>query len=73
MEHPKRSFIKSITWRIIAIFTTVAVVYVYSKNLKESLVIGISANLIKFFLYYWHERLWNKVRFGKSKEPEYQI
>ena len=73
MEHPKRSFIKSITWRVIATITTMVVVYVYSRNVTESLVVGISANLIKFFLYYGHERLWNKVRFGRLKQPEYQI
>ncbi|MGB2599264.1 MAG: DUF2061 domain-containing protein [Candidatus Omnitrophota bacterium] len=73
MEHPKRSLIKSITWRVIAVITTMAAVYLYSKDLKESFVVGIGANLVKFFLYYWHERLWDKVRFGRLKRPEYQI
>ena len=69
MDHPKRSFIKSITWRIIAVLTTMAVVYLYSRDLRESFVIGIGANLVKFFLYYGHERLWEKVEFGRFKPP----
>jgi uncharacterized membrane protein len=73
MEHPKRSFIKSITWRIVAVLITMAAVYMYSKDLKESLVVGIGANLVKFLLYYWHERLWNNVTFGRIKQPEYEI
>ncbi|MFC1479952.1 DUF2061 domain-containing protein [Candidatus Omnitrophota bacterium] len=73
MEHPKRSFIKSITWRVIAVVTTMVAIYIYSGDLKESLVVGIGANLVKFFLYYWHERLWNNVTFGRIKRPEYQI
>ncbi|MFH1552363.1 MAG: DUF2061 domain-containing protein [Candidatus Omnitrophota bacterium] len=73
MDHPKRSFIKSVTWRFIAVLTTMAAVYIYSRDLKESLVVGIGANLVKFFLYYWHERWWNKLKFGRLKRPEYQI
>jgi uncharacterized membrane protein len=73
MEHPKRSLVKALTWRIIAFLTTIIVVYIYSKDIKESLVIGIGANVIKIFFYYAHERLWNRVEFGRIKPPEYQI
>ncbi|MFH1305771.1 MAG: DUF2061 domain-containing protein [Candidatus Omnitrophota bacterium] len=73
MDHPKRSFIKALTWRVIALLVTMIAVYIYSGDIKESLVVGISANLIKFFLYYAHERIWNKVHFGRKKGPEYQI
>jgi len=73
MEHPKRSLLKSLTWRVIAFLVTTIVVYIYSRDIKESLVIGISANAIKILLYYVHERIWNRVRFGKIKAPDYQI
>jgi len=73
MEHPKRSFIKAITWRTIALVTTIIVVYAYSGDIKESLVVGLSANAIKLLLYYAHERMWNRVQFGRIKHPEYQI
>ncbi|MDP8229724.1 MAG: DUF2061 domain-containing protein [Candidatus Gorgyraea atricola] len=73
MEHPKRSIAKAITWRVIAFLVTVIAIYIYSKDIKESLVVGISANLIKIFLYYAHERIWNRVKFGRLESPEYQI
>ncbi len=73
MEHPKRSIVKTITWRIIALITTMVIVYIYSKDMKQALVIGVSANFIKMFLYYMHERIWNRIKFGKVKPPEYQI
>jgi len=73
MEHPKRTLIKTITWRIIALLTTIAVVYLYSGSAKESIVIGFAANFLKMFFYYIHERAWNKVDFGRIKSPEYQI
>ena len=73
MEHPKRSLAKAITWRIIAFVVTIAAVYIYSKDIKQSLVIGISANTVKIFLYYIHERIWNRIKFGRMKPSEYQI
>lgn len=73
MEHPKRSIAKAITWRVIAFLVTVLAVYAYSKDIKESLVIGVSANTIKIFLYYIHERIWNRVNFGRTKALDYQI
>jgi len=73
MEHPKRTLIKTITWRIIALLTTIVVVYAYSGNVRESLVIGVVANFLKMLFYYTHERVWNRIRFGRMKTPEYEI
>ena len=73
MEHHKRTLVKTITWRIIALVTTIAVVYLYSGDMKESLVVGIGANALKMVFYYVHERVWNRIDFGRVKPPEYQI
>jgi len=73
VEHPKRSLIKAVTWRVIALSVTVIVFYLYSKDAKGSLVVGLIANGIKMGLYYMHERIWNRVQFGVIKPPEYQI
>jgi len=73
MEHPKRSLVKSLTWRIVAVVTTIVAIYLYSGDLKESLIVGLSANAVKIFLYYLHERIWNRVHYGRLKPPEYQI
>ena len=73
MEHPKRSITKAVTWRTIALLVTIIAVYIYSGDIKQSLVIGVSANAVKFLLYYIHERVWNRIGFGRIKPPEYQI
>lgn len=73
MEHIHRSLIKSITWRIIAFLTTTIFVYIYTGDIKESLFIGFGANFVKMFLYYIHERIWNRIKFGRIQSPEYQI
>jgi uncharacterized membrane protein len=35
--------------------------------------IGSIELVTKMILYYFHERAWNKISFGKTKEPDYQI
>lgn len=73
MESHARSIVKSLSWRVIAFATTMITVYIYSKDVKAALVVGVGANSIKMFLYYFHERLWTKIKFGMIKGPEYQI
>ena len=73
IDHPKRTLAKTLTWRLIAFVTTIVVVYLYSKDVKESITIGLVANLLKMGFYYFHERVWNRSSFGRVKEPEYSI
>jgi len=73
MEHPKRTLVKTVTWRIIALVTTIGVVYAYSGDFTKSLTVGVIANALKMFLYYVHERVWNRIHFGRIKPPEYHI
>ncbi|MFQ5681329.1 MAG: DUF2061 domain-containing protein [Candidatus Omnitrophota bacterium] len=73
METHKRSIAKTVTWRVVAVVVTMIAVYVYSGDVRESVVVSLSANVIKMFLYYLHERVWNRLDFGRAKPPEYQI
>jgi len=73
MDKHKRTLIKTLTWRLIALLVTVIVFYIYSRDAKGSLTVGLAANIIKMAIYYVHERVWNRIRFGRVKEPEYQI
>jgi len=57
-----RPIIKTISWRILAIIITGAVVYAYTGKIKESGEISIVAGLILTFAYYLHERFWAWVR-----------
>src|SRR4030042_6217 len=74
VELHSRSVVKTITWRIIAVLVTMIAVYLYNKDVKESLVVSLSANAVKMVLYYIHERFWNRINFGRKKiAPDYQI
>ena len=67
VERKRRSVIKAISWRIIATITTMAIVFVITGKLKLTFVIGGIDIFIKMILYYLHERLWNKIYWGKIK------
>lgn len=75
IELKRRSILKTLTWRLIAVTATVIAIYIYDRNLKAALTVGVSVNLVKMFLYYIHERIWNHISYGRivPKEPEYQI
>ncbi|MEE8360443.1 MAG: DUF2061 domain-containing protein [Candidatus Omnitrophota bacterium] len=73
VDQPKRTLLKTVTWRLIALAITIVVVYIYSKDAKESITIGVVANVIKMGFYYFHERVWNRSSFGREKDPEYTI
>ena len=57
-----RPIIKTISWRILAMIITGAVVYVYTGEIKKSGEISVVAGLILTFAYYLHERFWLWVR-----------
>ena len=57
-----RPITKAVSWRIIAMIITGAVVYVYTGEIKKSGEISVVAGLILTFAYYLHERFWLWVR-----------
>jgi len=35
--------------------------------------IGLFDTLLKIGVFYFHERLWNRIHYGKANPPDYQI
>ncbi len=70
MESHKRSIIKAVTWRIIATSVTTLVVYLFTREVVLSMGVGFVDAAIKIFAYYSHERLWNRINFGRKGETE---
>ena len=66
VETNRRSLIKTISWRITGSSATFLIAYLISGDLNVSgtiAVIQLTANTI---LYYIHERVWNKIKWGKT-------
>ncbi|MCW8133099.1 MAG: DUF2061 domain-containing protein [Planctomycetota bacterium] len=75
MESKRRSIAKTLSWRVWATIITAAVVYVSTNKLQFAMEIGLIDTTIKLGAYFFHERLWNKVGFGRGPSPkqDYQI
>jgi len=69
-ETNKRSIVKGISWRIVATTTTIIIVYVFFGRLDLAIAAGMIETVLKIALYWAHERIWQKLRWGKKKiEP----
>ncbi len=66
-ESNNRSILKTISWRFWATITTAALVLAFTGHLKIALVIGGIEVILKIVLYYFHERVWNKISYGKKE------
>lgn len=72
-ENAYRSIVKSISWRTIGTIDTVLISWVITGTLGFALTIGGVELFTKMILYFFHERLWNRIKLGKVKAPEYEI
>lgn len=66
-ESNSRSLIKTISWRFFATITTAAIVYAFTGRLNIALAVGGIEVILKLILYYFHERTWNKISYGKKE------
>ena len=69
MDTKKRSWVKSITWRVIGIALLGLIAYLITDDWKEMTTITVVFHSIRVVLYYYHERLWEHVSWGKLKHP----
>ena len=57
-----RSIAKSLTWRITATLTTIAIAYFIVGDVSIAMAIGGIEFFAKMFIYFLHERLWASVK-----------
>lgn len=74
MESTRRSIAKAVSYRIIGTLTTALVVFIAIGRLDLAAAVGALDTLFKIFVYVGHERLWNRIPYGRQqREPEYTI
>ncbi|MFK2819507.1 DUF2061 domain-containing protein [Flavobacteriaceae sp. LMIT009] len=64
-EKIKRSFAKTISWRIVGTADTVIISWLLTGTLTLALSIGAIELVSKMILYFFHERAWNQIKWGK--------
>lgn len=62
-EH-RRSIAKGISWRIVGTIDTMIIAFFVTGEYSKALSIGGTEVVTKVFLYYVHERIWQRVGFG---------
>lgn len=66
-EEIKRSLLKTISWRIIGTIDTIFISWIITGTLTLAFSIGAIELVSKMLLYFFHERLWNTIEWGKQK------
>ncbi len=65
-ETRKRSVAKSVMWRFICIVVSIVTSFLLTNRWDVAVAIGSIYNVITMILYYFHERIWNLVKWGIS-------
>tara|TARA_B110000971_G_C19830602_1_gene417806 strand:- start:517 stop:723 length:207 start_codon:yes stop_codon:yes gene_type:complete len=62
----KRTIAKTMTWSVTASLTTFLIAWILTGDLLIGASIGSIEAIVKVFLYYFHERIWNNIRWAKN-------
>jgi uncharacterized membrane protein len=65
LESRKRSWVKSLAWRVIGLILLAAIVYWVTGNWEEMTVITLIFHGVRVVLYYFHERIWDQITWGR--------
>lgn len=65
-EQRRRSIVKAVAWRVLATVTTGLVVFLFTGRVRLAVAVGGVEALAKMALYFVHERLWDRIPFGKK-------
>lgn len=70
MIQRKRHVMKAVTWRVIASTTTAIIAFLFGMPAKAVGYVFMADLIIKFVLYYMHERVWYKhIQYGVKNVP----
>ncbi|WP_458627723.1 DUF2061 domain-containing protein [Winogradskyella sp. PC D3.3] len=64
-ENIKRSIVKTISWRVVGTLATVTISYLITGTLALAFSIGGIELVSKMILYFFHERAWTNIKWGK--------
>lgn len=76
-ETKKRTLAKTISWRTVASLDTFLIGFVVLQFVQSTAEAAALIALVeipnKLLIYYIHERVWAKIRYGLPKREEYSI
>jgi uncharacterized membrane protein len=72
-DKPYRSLLKTLSWRVTGTMDTIFIAYFITKDLSWAISIGFIEVFTKLALYYFHERIWDRLNIGRVEPPAYHI
>lgn len=72
-ERHTRSFMKAVTWRITGTVDTFILSFIITGSAKFAGTIAGTEVITKIFLYYFHERAWSYVPWGRASGQKQEL
>ena len=66
-EHVNRSLVKALTFRLAILTADSVIIYAITHRLDVALTVMVLSNLSSTILYILHERVWDKIDWGKRR------
>ncbi|NIJ44399.1 putative membrane protein [Wenyingzhuangia heitensis] len=66
-DKPIRSVVKAVSWRVVGTLDTLLVSWYATGNLSMASSIASIDFVTKMILYFFHERAWNAIKWGKNE------
>lgn len=70
MESSKRTWVKSITWRLLGVVVLGAITWYLTKDVQATTGITVIFHSIQLVLFYYHEKMWENVEWGLKKRSD---
>jgi len=61
-----RSVVKAYSYRMLGSLTTMTISFFVTGSFVVSMTIGFTEMILKPFIYWIHERIWNKIKWGRN-------
>ena len=66
-EKNERSIVKAVLFRILIIISDSIIIFAITHRYDVTIGVILASNLASTVLYFIHERIWNKIHWGKLK------
>ncbi|WP_052257107.1 DUF2061 domain-containing protein [Flavobacterium sp. AED] len=65
-ETIRRSIVKTISYRVVILVLDFISIYLFTGQIKIALGFMIVSNIYTTLAYFFHERIWDKIKWGKT-------
>ena len=65
VDKASRSLAKAVSWRLLAALILGGITFAVTGSWEASTLITLVYNLVQVFVYYGHERLWERIPWGR--------